>query len=374
MQVAEALAAAHRAGIVHRDLKPGNIMLTRTGARLLDFGLARAVPGATSFNTTLGDHAARVAGLTTEGTILGTLSYMAPEQIDGREIDTRADVFAFGAVLFEMVTGLKAFEGETPARVMSAILRDEPARVSSIVPVTPAALEALIHACLAKDPNERWQNISDVARQLRHLREMMSGAKSGAMSASGAIAASARVAGAGRQRASRDARRAAMRGWVAAAVFGATAVGLARRSQPLAGDARPRLRWRCTRSILPPEGMYLTDTLALSPDGRRLAFVAADPTGRKQLWVRAARREDAAAARRHRRRQRTVLVAGRPADRVLRRRPLKRVAAAGGAVTTICETGTTAGGSWNRDDVIVFAQQDGPMMRVAGQRAAARSR
>jgi serine/threonine protein kinase len=138
IQIAEALAAAHRAGIVHRDLKPGNIMITRTGARLLDFGLARTVPGGTSVNTTLGDHAARVAGLTTEGTILGTLSYMAPEQIDGREVDTRADVFAFGAVLFEMLTGMKAFEGETPARVMSAILRDEPARVSSIVPVTPA--------------------------------------------------------------------------------------------------------------------------------------------------------------------------------------------------------------------------------------------
>jgi serine/threonine protein kinase len=185
IQIAEALAAAHRAGIVHRNLKPGNVMITRTGARLLDFGLARSVPGATSFNTTLGNHAARVVGLTTEGTILGTLSYMAPEQIDGREVDTRADVFAFGAVCFEMLTGMKAFEGETPARVMSAILRDEPARVSSIVPVTPAALEALIHACLAKDPNERWQNISDAARQLRHLRDMMSGAKSGAMSQTG---------------------------------------------------------------------------------------------------------------------------------------------------------------------------------------------
>ena len=197
IQIAEALAAAHRAGIVHRDLKPGNIMITRTGARLLDFGLARAVAGMTSVNTTLGDHAARVVGLTTEGTILGTLSYMAPEQIEGGQIDARTDVFAFGAVLFEMLTGMKAFEGESPARVMSAILRDEPARVSSIVPVTPAALEALIHACLAKDPNERWQNISDVARQLRHLRDMMSGPKSGALSASGALRASGAMSASG---------------------------------------------------------------------------------------------------------------------------------------------------------------------------------
>jgi eukaryotic-like serine/threonine-protein kinase len=157
-------------------------------------------------------------GLTTEGTILGTLSDMAPEQIDGREMDTRADVFAFGAVLFEMLTGLKAFEGETPARVMSAILRDEPARVSSIVPVAPAALEALIHACLAKDPNDRWQNIGDVSRQLRHLRDMMSGGRSGPHS--GPIAAPADLIAA--PRTSRGARRVTGQtlAWIAAAASG----------------------------------------------------------------------------------------------------------------------------------------------------------
>ena len=116
------------------------------------------------------DVAADRTALTTQGTLLGTLHYMAPEQLDGREVDTRADIFAFGAVLFEMVTGLKAFEAETPARVLSAILRDEPARVATIVPVTPAGLDELIHTCLAKDPNERWQGMGDVARQLRWLQ------------------------------------------------------------------------------------------------------------------------------------------------------------------------------------------------------------
>src|SRR5688572_9268083 len=178
IQIAEALAAAHRAGIVHRDLKPGNVMLTRAGARLLDFGLARTVTTAADSDETVGGPRTT---LTTQGTLLGTLHYMAPEQLDGREVDTRADIFAFGAVLYEMVTGLKAFEAETPARVMSAILRDEPARVSTLVPVTPAGLDELIHTCLAKDPNERWQGMGDVARQLRWLLSGLSSAKSGSM-------------------------------------------------------------------------------------------------------------------------------------------------------------------------------------------------
>ena len=142
IQIAEALSAAHRAGIVHRDLKPGNVMLTRAGARLLDFGLARTVSSATGGDTSVSNDR---TSLTTQGTLLGTLHYMAPEQLDGREVDTRADIFAFGAVLYEMVTGVKAFEAETPARVLSAILRDDPTRVSTIVPVTPAGLDELIH-------------------------------------------------------------------------------------------------------------------------------------------------------------------------------------------------------------------------------------
>src|SRR6185503_19341993 len=123
-----------------------------------------------------------VTSLTTQGTLLGTLHYMAPEQLDGREVDTRADIFAFGAVLYEMVTGVKAFEAESPARVLSAILRDEPARVSTIVPVTPTGLDDLIHTCLEKDPNERWQGMSDVARQLRWLQSGLSSGKSGSIS------------------------------------------------------------------------------------------------------------------------------------------------------------------------------------------------
>ena len=355
IQIAEALAAAHRAGIVHRDLKPGNVMLTKTGVRLLDFGLARTVPGQKSSNTTLGDRVEGVTALTTEGTILGTLAYMAPEQIDGREVDTRADVFAFGAVLFEMVSGLKAFDGETPARVMSAILRDEPTRVSSLVPVTPAALDSLIHACLAKDPNDRWQNIADVARQLRHLRDMMSSTKSGTSPASAVLPRGAMP---------RAGRRMRL-GWVAAAIFGALALALLiDRFRDRAPDEPRALQLHAL--ILPPEGTYLTNTLALSPDGTRVAFVAADTqTGRRRLWVRLLSSETPQA-----------LVDTEGASNpfwspdgehiaFFADGRLKRTPATGGAVRMICESGNPAGGTWNRDDVIVFGQLDSPLLRVA---------
>jgi Tol biopolymer transport system component len=358
VQIAEALAAAHRSDIVHRDLKPGNVMITPSGVRLLDFGLARNVTGGSSA-ATAADRTGMRGALTTEGTILGTLSYMAPEQIDGRQVDTRADVFSFGAVLFEMVTGLKAFDAETPARVMSAILRDEPARVSSIVPVTPAALEALIHACLAKDPNERWQNLGDVARQLRHLRDMMSGAKSASMSASAVL-----PAGAPRQRVSWR-RYLVLAAGVAA--IGAAAFVAGRLATPRAIPQAPRVH----AMILPPAGMYLTSTLALSPDGQRLAFVAADSTGQRQLWVRALASPELQALN-------GTADAADPfwspdGSQVgfFAQGQLKRVPASGGAVSVIADSGGGAGGSWNADGVIIFGRLDGPLMKVnaAGGRA-----
>ena len=344
VQIAEALAAAHRAGIVHRDLKPGNVMLTRAGARLLDFGLARTVTSARAEGVTLGGD--RTA-LTTQGTLLGTLHYMAPEQLDGREVDTRADIFAYGAVLYEMVTGLKAFDAETPARVMSAILRDEPARVSNLVPVTPVGLDELIHTCLAKDPNERWQGMSDVARQLRWLQASLS-AKSGSMARPAVVT-----------------RHSWPRYWpIAIAVI----AGL------LAGAVLMRLLFRPPTTgavrlhalVLPPENSYLTGGVALSPDGRTLAFVATDANGERQLWIR---QLDSSRAQ--------------PIDGTVGASDpffspsgselaffatdeLKRISISGGAAAVICEAGAGAGGTWNRDGVIVFQpHQQGHLMRVA---------
>ena len=168
-EIADALDKAHRQGIVHRDLKPGNIMLTKSGVKLLDFGLAKPVApsGAHSTFTALPTQ----AELTREGTILGTFQYMAPEQLEGREADPRTDIFGLGAVLFEMATGRKAFSGATQASLISSILRDEPPQISQVAPMTPAALDRVVRTCLAKDPEDRWQSAGDIGKELKWIAE-----------------------------------------------------------------------------------------------------------------------------------------------------------------------------------------------------------
>jgi len=164
-EIADALATAHRIGVVHRDLKPGNIMLTKAGAKLLDFGLAKLKPPVGPGESTTQHE------VTAEGAILGTLQYMAPEQLEGRETDARTDLFAFGAVLYEMLTGKKAFEGESQASLIGAILHTDPPPVSSLQPLAPMRLERLVRTCLAKDPDARWQSAGDLARELTWSRD-----------------------------------------------------------------------------------------------------------------------------------------------------------------------------------------------------------
>ena len=166
IEIADALDKAHRQGIVHRDLKPGNIMLTKAGAKLLDFGLAKLKPveqsGGLSALPTQG------APLTQEGAILGTFQYMAPEQLEGQEADARTDIFAFGAVVYEMVTGTKAFDGKSQASLISAVMTSEPPIPSEVQPAAPTQLDRIVTKCLSKDPENRWQTARDVTTELQH--------------------------------------------------------------------------------------------------------------------------------------------------------------------------------------------------------------
>lgn len=171
IEVVDALAAAHAVGIVHRDLKPANIMLTGSGAKLLDFGLARLRPAA------VGDRRSGVAAddpLTREGAIVGTLPYMSPEQLKGSEADARSDLFAFGAVLYEMLTGTRAFDADSQAGLIAAILERSPAPIAARQPLVPPALDRLVATCLAKDPNDRWQDARDVVLALRGIADARS--------------------------------------------------------------------------------------------------------------------------------------------------------------------------------------------------------
>jgi serine/threonine protein kinase len=168
-EIAEALAAAHAAGIVHRDLKPGNVMLTKSGTRLLDFGLAKLRP-ATAPLTDLADTDTRQP-VTRSGALPGTLQYMAPEQLEGRDADPRSDIFAFGALFYEMITGRRAFEGRAPATVIAAILHVDPPPPSSLVPSLSPAIDQFIGTCLRKQPDDRWQSVHDMSIALRWIAQ-----------------------------------------------------------------------------------------------------------------------------------------------------------------------------------------------------------
>jgi serine/threonine-protein kinase len=171
IEIADALDKAHRKGVTHRDLKPGNIMLTKSGTKLLDFGLAKLKQEVAPANVPLSELPTANDPLTAQGTIVGTLQYMAPEQLEGKEVDARTDIFAFGAVVYEMATGKRAFEGKSQASLLVAILERDPLPMSSLQPMTPPALDRVVKKSLAKEPEKRWQAASDVCDELKWIAE-----------------------------------------------------------------------------------------------------------------------------------------------------------------------------------------------------------
>ena len=343
-QIADGLDKAHRQGIVHRDLKPGNVMLTRSGVKLLDFGLAKAVavPGAGSGASLTALPTQHGSNLTQEGTILGTFQYMAPEQLEGKEADARTDIFAFGTLLYEMATGRKAFSGSSQASLISSIMASEPAPISTVSPMTPPAFDRVVKTCLAKDPEDRWQTAHDVGVQLKWIAEGGSAAGVPAPVASR------------RQNRERIA-------WASAAVL------LALLAASLFLDLRPKpappavLR----TSILVPEKQFIR-FLAVSPDGRRLAFVSAPSGGKRTLWVRPLDGLTAQPVDGTDNADFPFWSSDSRSIGFFADGKLKRVDAGGGAVITICDAAPNGlGGTWNSEGVILFGLPSRPIHRVA---------
>jgi len=343
IQIAEALDRAHRSGIVHRDLKPANVILTASGAKLLDFGLAKAgafadggAPDLTSLPTEQRD-------LTEAGTILGTFQYMAPEQLEGQEADARTDIFGFGALLYEMVTGHTAFQGKSRVSLIASIMEHEPQPIANHQPLSPPALDRLIRQCLKKDPEVRWQTAHDLSLQLRWIEEGGS-----------QLGVPAPVAARRRHR--------EWGSWLVAAAAILAAVVFATMWVRAINAPEPVIR----TSILPEDmsGYSPGDGLSLSPDGSRLVYVAASE-GRQQLWVRELDNDKAQPLRdteggyypfwspdgQH---------LGFFADN-----KLKRISVSGGGARSLADVTSARGGSWSDDGWIVYSPSSSSgLMRV----------
>ena len=351
IQIASALDKAHRAGITHRDLKPANIFLTKNGAKLLDFGLAKAGASAV-FGTGLSMLPTTPANLTAQGTILGTFQYMAPEQLEGKDADARTDIFAFGSVVYEMITGRKAFEGKSQVSLIGAILEREPTPLSTLQPTLPPAIDRIVRGCLAKDPAERWQSAGDLAVWLKWVME----------------------APAVTRTEPRPGRTSKL--WLAtASVFIITTIALA--AALVYSYRTPSQAAVVQFFVSAPDKTVFESGFdvgnngftggSISPDGRTLAFTAKDESGKVTLWVRAL---DTLTAKSLPGTEGAAMPFWSPDSRSIGffgQAKLKRIDVEGGPPQTLSDAPRARGGSWNREGVIIFApsRDAAPLSRVS---------